>query len=74
MAEHIYMFAGPSERVFFRAQKYIVGESSTGLGKMSASLTNRKEVTASVMVNLNAMRYWAMQYAPHIMCRARKAW
>lgn len=71
MAEHIYMFAGPSERVFFRAQKYIVGEIIDWFGKdVRFSDETENEVTASVMVNLNAMRYWAMQYAPHIMVQS----
>jgi len=67
MAEHIYMFEGPSERVTFRAQKYIVGEIIDWFGKdVRFSNETADEVTASVSVNLNAMRYWAMQYAQHI--------
>ena len=67
MAEHIYMFEGPSERVNFRAQKYIVGEIIDWFGKdVRFSDESADEITATVLVNLNAMRYWAMQYAQHI--------
>lgn len=67
MAEHIYMFEGPSERVTFRAQKYIVGDIIDWFGKdVRFSDDSPEEVTATVVVNLNAMRYWAMQYAQHI--------
>ena len=67
MAEHIYMFEGPSERVTFRAHKDIVGEIIDWFGKdVRFSDESADEITATVTVNLNAMLHWSMQYAQHI--------
>lgn len=67
MAEHIYMFEGPSERVTFRAHKDIVGEIIDWFGKdVRFSDESADEITATVTVNLNAMLFWSMQYAQHI--------
>ncbi len=67
MAEHIYMFAGDSERVVFRAKRYIVSEIIDWFGTdVTFTDVTDDEVTARVNVNLNAMRLWAVQYAKHI--------
>ncbi|MDD2477333.1 MAG: hypothetical protein PHI32_15650 [Dysgonamonadaceae bacterium] len=48
-------FTGKSERVNFRAKKYILQNSLTGFGKeMSFSNETEEEVTVSVIVNLQA--------------------
>ncbi len=67
MAEHIYMFAGKSEYVEFRASRDIVPEIIDwfGIGASFTEVTDNK-VTVRVKVNLNAMRLWALQYAKHI--------
>ena len=67
MAEHIYMFSGVSERVTIRIDKFLVNDVIDWFGKdVSFYDETEDEVTASVVVNLKAMRYWAMQYANHV--------
>ncbi|NCU27670.1 WYL domain-containing protein [Candidatus Nomurabacteria bacterium] len=67
MAEHIYMFAGDSINVKFRAKRYIVTEIIDWFG-FDAVFTNENydEVDVTVKVNENAMLCWALQYSPHI--------
>ncbi len=67
MAEHLYMFPGKSERVVFRAKKYLINDLIDWFGKeIQFSEETDEEVTATVTVNLNSMRLWAMQYALHV--------
>ena len=67
MAEHIYMFSGESERVAMRIEKFLVNDVIDWFGKdVSFYDETEDEVTASVVVNLKAMRYWTMQYANHV--------
>ncbi len=74
MAEHIYMFAGDSIRVEMRAKKYIVGDILDWFGKdVEFGDETDNEVTAAAYVNENAMRCWAMQYAPHVTVLSPKS-
>jgi len=67
MASHIYMFAGEESRVIMRIKKYIVSEVIDWFGRdVEFSDETAEEVIARVYVNLSAMRYWALQYAPHV--------
>ncbi|MBQ2963530.1 MAG: WYL domain-containing protein [Clostridia bacterium] len=67
MAEHIYMFSDETVRVRFIAKKYIVGEIIDWFGKdVKFSNETEDEVTAEVRVSAMAMKFWALQYAPHI--------
>ena len=67
MAEHIYMFTGESAAVTFRAKKYLVSEIIDWFGKdIKFSDETEDEVTVRVMVNLEAMRKWALQYVVHV--------
>lgn len=67
MAEHIYMFPGPSEKVVIRAQRYLMNDLIDWFGK-DISFFNETETTvdAEVTVNSKAMRIWALQYALHV--------
>ncbi len=66
MAEHIYMFSGESERVTMKIEKFLVDDVIDWFGKEVRFYDETEDsVTASVVVNLQAMRYWAMQYANH---------
>ena len=67
MAEHIYMFSSESVRVAMRIEKFLVGDVIDWFGK-DVIFHNETEtsVDVSVAVNLEAMRYWAMQYANHV--------
>lgn len=67
MAEHLYMFTGESAPVTFRAKKYLITDLLDWFGKdIHFSDENEDEITARVMVNMDAMRKWALQYALHI--------
>ena len=66
MAEHIYMFSGKSAPVTFIAKKYLLNDVLDWFGRdVTFSDEGEDEVTARVMVNLEAMRRWALQYALH---------
>ncbi len=67
MAEHIYMFAGESVRVKFRARRYIVGEIIDWFG-IDVTFANKEneKVDVTVKVNERAMLCWALQYGEHI--------
>ena len=67
MAEHVYMFAGKSAPVTFRAKKYILNDIIDWFGTdLAFSDETEDEVTVRVTVNLAAMRRWAVQYGPHV--------
>ena len=67
MAEHIYMFAGESVRVKFRAERDIVSEIIDwfGMGAAFSEVTER-DVVVSVKVNEKAFYFWALQYGLYI--------
>lgn len=66
MAEHIYMFAGESATVTFRAKKYLLNDIIDWFGGGVTFFDETDdEVSVRVRVNLAAMRRWALQYALH---------
>lgn len=67
MAEHVYMFSGESQRVIFRTTPGMAGELIDWFGN-GVIFTDETEdsMLAHVTANLQAMRYWALQYAPHV--------
>lgn len=66
MAEHIYMFAGDSIRVKFRANRYIVNDIIDYFG-IDAQFTDITEnnLLVAVTVNEEDMFKWAVQYGDH---------
>lgn len=67
MVEHIYMFAGESIPVTFRAKKYLLDDIMDWFGSdIVISDESDDEITVRVTVNDEAMRRWALQYALHI--------
>lgn len=67
MAEHIYMFSGESKRVTMLIDKHLVADVIDWFGKDVMFYDETEDsVMVSVMVNLRAMRYWAMQYVNHV--------
>lgn len=67
MAEHIYMFSGESVPVRFKAKKYLISEIIDWFGSdVQFLMETKEEVTARVVVNLEAMRKWALQYGVHV--------
>ena len=64
MAEHIYMFSGESSTVTFRVTKQKLGDVIDWFGQhVRFSDEGEDEVTVTVRVNLQAMKYWALQYS-----------
>lgn len=64
MAEHIYMFSGPSEKVVFTIPKDMLDTVVDWFGTgVIIKETDRDLMEISVKVNKMAMRYWALQYA-----------
>ncbi len=67
MAEHVYMFAGESQRVIMRTTPAMAGELIDWFGSgVSFTDVTEDSVIAHVTVNLQAMRFWALQYAPYV--------
>lgn len=67
MAEHIYMFTGPSAPVTFRAKKYLLNELFDYFTReMVFSNETEETMDVTVQVNQEAMFCWAMQYGPHV--------
>jgi predicted DNA-binding transcriptional regulator YafY len=66
MAEHIYMFAGESIHITFRADKRILNDIMDWFS--AADFSNEREDTIDVTVKVNrqAMFCWAMQYGPYV--------
>ncbi|MGI6336788.1 MAG: helix-turn-helix transcriptional regulator [Eubacteriales bacterium] len=67
MAEHIYMFSGESALVTLRAEREMVGELVDWFG--SSVIFCEEEgggIRAEVFVDLEAMRFWALQHAPYV--------
>lgn len=66
MAEHVYMFAGESGMVTFRAKKYLLNDIMDWFGESVTFFDEtEEEVSVRVRVNFAAMRRWALQYALH---------
>ncbi len=67
MAEHIYMFAGESVKVCFRADISVVSEIIDWFGR-DVTFSNETEETVDVRMRVNedAMFYWAMQYGEYV--------
>ena len=67
MKEHIYMFAGNSITVQFIAKKYIISDILDYFGEdVKFSNETEDEITATVTVNEQDMRFWALLYALQI--------
>ena len=67
MAEHIYMFSGESETVKIKTTADMMSELTDWFGNdFSVMKQDGDEIIARVKCNLNAMRYWALQYGPYV--------
>ena len=67
MAEHIYMFAGESVPVKFRANSNLAGQIIDWFGTdVRFSDDNGETVEVRVTVNEQAMKYWALQYGQYV--------
>lgn len=67
MAEHVYMFSGESQRIVMRTTPGMAGELIDWFGNgVTFSDEAENSVIAHVTANIQAMRYWALQYAPYV--------
>ena len=67
MAEHIYMFGGPSVRVRFLMPDDMINELVDWFGKEFRIVSaNNGMVEISVSCNENAMFFWALQYGAYV--------
>jgi predicted DNA-binding transcriptional regulator YafY len=68
MAEHIYMFGGPSVRVKLLVPDYMMNEMIDWFGKDFRILPSSKERMMEIVFHCNekAMLYWALQYGPYV--------
>lgn len=63
MKEHIYMWSGESKRVTLRIKTGNIGDFIDWFGTDFRVLKEDEEyMEVSIMVNENAIRYWALQY------------
>jgi predicted DNA-binding transcriptional regulator YafY len=68
MAEHIYMFSGPSVPVKLRTDESMMNELVDWLGKdfRIKKLDADGTIEVALYCNENAMFYWALQYGPYV--------
>ena len=67
MTEHLYMFAGESVRVKFRAKHYIIDQVLDWFGTdVNIVADTDDECFVEVKVNSDAFFYWVLQYGLHI--------
>lgn len=68
MAEHIYMFGGPSVRVKLLAPDHMMNEMIDWFGKDFRIHPSSKEGMMEIVFRCNekAMLYWALQYGPFV--------
>ncbi|MEG0259384.1 MAG: WYL domain-containing protein [Lysinibacillus sp.] len=64
MKQHIYLFSGELIRASIRFQKKLLTEFIDWFGKEHITFSNQTEdeITATIQVNYNALRKWALQY------------
>lgn len=67
MADHIYMFSGPSVPVKLETTEDMMSELTDWFGYDFKVLKHTGDmITVRVECNENAMRYWALQYGPWV--------
>ena len=67
MAEHIYMFSGPSVMVKLKTTADMFTELVDWFGKdIVVREQTGEDIIVRVNCNENAMRYWALQYGPYV--------
>lgn len=74
MIEHIYMMSGESEVVTFEFNRKILKDVIDWFGDEITFKDNSSKGTvfATVKVNENAMRFWAMQYGENVTIKSPK--
>jgi predicted DNA-binding transcriptional regulator YafY len=67
MAEHIYMFSGPSVGITLKTTQDMLSDLADWFGKDIKILEKDEEsITVRIHCNERAMRFWALQYGPYV--------
>lgn len=67
MAEHMYMFCGPSEQIKLRTGADRMNDLIDWFGRDFRIVEQQGgDIIVSVKCNINAMFYWALQYGPSV--------
>lgn len=67
MAEHIYMFSGPSVEVKLKTSEDMIAQMDDWFGNdFRITSVEDGKVTIRLRCNEKAMRYWALQYGPYV--------
>lgn len=67
MAEHIYMFGGPSTAVRIKTTESMMTELTDWFGTDFRIIEHKgDEITVRLVCNEKAMRFWALQYGPYV--------
>ncbi len=67
MAEHIYMFSGPSVQVKLETTENMMQELVDWFGNdFHVEKIGHGKIRARIMCNEKAMRFWALQYGPYV--------
>jgi predicted DNA-binding transcriptional regulator YafY len=67
MAEHVYMFSGPSKNIKLETTVDMMSELTDWFGTDFRIIEkNEDKITVRVSCNENAIRYWALQYGPYV--------
>ncbi len=67
MAEHVYMFSGPSKNIKLETTADMMSELTDWFGTDFKIVSKKDDrITIRVSCNEEAMRFWALQYGPYV--------
>lgn len=67
MAEHVYMFSGPSKNIKLETTADMMSELTDWFGNDFKIVSKKDDrITIRVSCNEEAMRFWALQYGPYV--------
>ena len=67
MAEHIYMFSGPSIAIKLATTSDMMSDLVDWFGtEFSVIKKDEEKIIVRVSCNERAMKYWALQYGPYV--------
>ena len=67
MAEHVYMFSGPSKNIKLETTVDMMSELTDWFGTDFKIVSKKDDrITIRVSCNEEAMRFWALQYGPYV--------
>ncbi len=67
MAEHFYMFSGPSKYIKLATTTDMMSELTDWFGTDFKIVSkNGDQIAIRVLCNEEAMRFWALQYGPYV--------